>query len=272
MSTLLAICLVAAGFALAVPARPDRLLARRVRLGGRRSWVEGLRELAAQGATRAKELWVGRRGAERRRAAVREACDVVVAELRAGHSPGHALEAAGAVLPELTQVATTRPNGWRRPGGAARGAAVRRRSRSVGWPSPGRWRLRVAPDWPEFSTASQADFERRRPFATRSPASSRPRGRARGSWPLCRSSDSPSGPASARIRSDSFSALRMAGCVWSPLPFSPPLDWPGSSGWLARLRTRRDRAGGGARRARRSGVARPIDRAGPTGPASSGGG
>ena len=107
MSTLLAICLVAAGFALAVPARPDRLLARRVRLGGRRSWVEGVRELAAQGATRAKELWVGRRGAERRRAAVREACDVVVAELRAGHSPGHALEAAGAVLPELTQVATT---------------------------------------------------------------------------------------------------------------------------------------------------------------------
>ncbi len=107
MSTLLAICLVAAGFALAVPARPDRLLARRVRLGGRRSWVVGVRDLAAQGATRAKDLWVGRRGAERRRAAVREACDVVVAELRAGHSPGHALEAAGAVLPELMQVATT---------------------------------------------------------------------------------------------------------------------------------------------------------------------
>jgi tight adherence protein B len=116
VSGLVAVCLLALAFALVVPDRPDRVLARRVRmdrsvessLGG---WAGVAYRRATNAATRAKDAWIARRRADHRRAAVREACDVVVAELRAGHSPARALEAAADVLPDLAHVVVTSQRG-----------------------------------------------------------------------------------------------------------------------------------------------------------------
>ena len=54
---------------------------------------------------RVDRVRTARQTRHRRRAAVREVCDVVAAEVRAGHSPTRALEAASGVLAELAPVA-----------------------------------------------------------------------------------------------------------------------------------------------------------------------
>jgi tight adherence protein B len=106
-------CLVlaAAAGALLVPDRSADLLLQRIRPSGRTSRRAHERVLAR---TRS---WAGRvkgarRDVEDRRALVRESCEVIAAELRAGRSPLAALEAAAGVLPALMPaVAVSRMGG-----------------------------------------------------------------------------------------------------------------------------------------------------------------
>lgn len=106
MSILEGVCVAlgAAAAALASRRHPKSLLTRRVH-----RWQPPPSHQLARVAQLALEmLSLGRsrrRLRERRRAAIREACEIIAAELRAGQHPDHALEAAAAVFPELAPAA-----------------------------------------------------------------------------------------------------------------------------------------------------------------------
>ncbi|WP_020577097.1 type II secretion system F family protein [Actinopolymorpha alba] len=104
MSVGLVICLglAASAAALAMPARPGSLLARRLGTPDPRAHATGA-GLVTRLRRWLSETRLARSGRthQQARAAVREAYDVLAAELRAGHSPSRALSAAAEVLSEL---------------------------------------------------------------------------------------------------------------------------------------------------------------------------
>lgn len=95
--------------ALALRESPRSLLGRRFRAGtGQHGGVATTTTLVPilRGLVRrARGQWRRCRGRERHDVVVREVCDILAAELRAGRDPGRALEAAAVVLPELGSVA-----------------------------------------------------------------------------------------------------------------------------------------------------------------------
>lgn len=114
MRTLVATCLVlaAASGGLAVPVSPGSVLRRRLGVSASphgsavRSPVRRPASLVARARRRGAAVLHARRDRLHRRAAVREACEAIAAELRAGRSPTRALEAATSVLPDLASVAS----------------------------------------------------------------------------------------------------------------------------------------------------------------------